>query len=81
MPFSYMSVTVASNDGGSHTVQVYSDISAEWVSGDRSLSVNWTTSPDTVFTHKVQLQNATIFAENQDQTQCKLMETILVEHR
>ncbi|KAG6869300.1 hypothetical protein C0993_000053 [Termitomyces sp. T159_Od127] len=36
-PFAYMAVSAASTDGAAHSVQVYSDISAEWVSGDNSL--------------------------------------------
>lgn len=32
-PFSYLQISVVSNDGASHAVQVYTDISAEWISG------------------------------------------------
>ncbi|KAJ7682669.1 DUF1793-domain-containing protein [Mycena polygramma] len=70
IPFAYMAVSAVATDGESHTVQVYSDISAEWVSGDDSLNVNWnsTTSGD-ILTHQVQLSSPTVFGENGDHTQ------------
>ncbi|KAJ6486403.1 DUF1793-domain-containing protein [Mycena vitilis] len=58
-------LSAASTDGSPHSVQVYSDVSAEWVVGDNSLPVNWTTTGDTL-THQVQLQNQTVFAEATD---------------
>jgi hypothetical protein len=33
LPFSYMNVQTFSMDGAAHTVELYTDISAEWVSG------------------------------------------------
>ncbi|KAJ7129526.1 DUF1793-domain-containing protein [Mycena epipterygia] len=70
IPFAYMAVSAAATDGRSHTVQVYSDISAEWVSGDNSLTVNWSsTTTGSVLTHQVQLENPTVFAEINDHTQ------------
>ncbi|KAI0049479.1 DUF1793-domain-containing protein [Auriscalpium vulgare] len=70
MPFSYMSVDVQSLDGNSHRVQVYSDISGEWNSGDRGQPITWTTSAtsDTVF-HAVTLQNQAPFVEIQNQAE------------
>ncbi|KAJ6598936.1 hypothetical protein DFH09DRAFT_1356105 [Mycena vulgaris] len=65
-PFSYMALSVASTDGNSHSVQLYSDISAEWVAGDNSLPVNWTTSAGDTLVHQIQLQNQTAFAETSD---------------
>lgn len=56
-------MSAASNDDGSHSVQVYSDISAEWVSTDNTLGVNWTTSVGSVISHQVQLQDQTVFVE------------------
>ncbi|KAJ6628763.1 hypothetical protein B0H10DRAFT_2209222 [Mycena sp. CBHHK59/15] len=70
IPFSYMAVSAASTDGASHSVQVYSDISGEWVSGDNSLTVNWnSTTTGSVLTHQVQLANPTVFGEVNDHTQ------------
>ncbi|KAI1795668.1 hypothetical protein LXA43DRAFT_991596, partial [Ganoderma leucocontextum] len=57
-PFSYVSVEAESLDGNSYPVQVYSDITAEWASGDRSSLVRWST-PNTgksVY-HEIELQN------------------------
>ncbi|KAJ6628752.1 DUF1793-domain-containing protein [Mycena sp. CBHHK59/15] len=70
IPFSYMAVSAASTDGASHSVQVYSDISGEWVSGDNSLTVNWnSTTTGSVLTHQVQLASPTVFGEINDHTQ------------
>ncbi|KAI4746505.1 glutaminase A [Aureobasidium sp. EXF-12298] len=41
IPASYMNVEVFSIDGAEHRVQLYSDVSAEWASGDRSAVAQW----------------------------------------
>lgn len=41
IPASYMNVEVFSIDGSEHKVQLYSDVSAEWASGDRSAIAEW----------------------------------------
>jgi hypothetical protein len=41
IPASYMNVEVFSLDGTEHKVQLYSDVSAEWASGDRSAIAEW----------------------------------------
>lgn len=41
LPYSYMNVEVFSLDGNVHTVQLYSDISAEWTSGDHHATAQW----------------------------------------
>ncbi|KAF9476478.1 DUF1793-domain-containing protein [Pholiota conissans] len=69
IPFSYMAVSASSMDGASHSVQVYSDISAEWVSGDTSLPVDWSTSSNNVITHQVQLARQIPFSELSDRAQ------------
>ena len=69
IPFSYIVLSAASTDGNPHTVQVYSDISAEWVSGDNTLIANWTTTTGDIFTHQVQLQTQTEFSEINDHIQ------------
>lgn len=38
---SYMNVEVYSLDGNTHDVHVYTDVSAEWLSGDRNDLVQW----------------------------------------
>ncbi|KAF8917882.1 hypothetical protein CPB85DRAFT_1558569, partial [Mucidula mucida] len=68
-PLSYMAVSAASNDGASHSVQVYSDISAEWVSGDNNLVANWSTASGNVVTHQIQLSSPSVFSEVNDHTQ------------
>ncbi|THV08423.1 DUF1793-domain-containing protein [Dendrothele bispora CBS 962.96] len=69
IPFAYMSVSAKSTDGAAHSVQVYSDISAEWVSGDNSLVANWTTTTGSNLIHQVQLAQQGVFQEVNDHTQ------------
>ena len=66
MPFSYLAVSAMSNDGNPHTVQVYTDISGEWITSNTSMLENWTTSLGSVITHQVQLENQTMFAQVSD---------------
>ncbi|KIJ70073.1 hypothetical protein HYDPIDRAFT_23218 [Hydnomerulius pinastri MD-312] len=44
IPFSYMALSAVSTDGKAHAVNLYTDISAEWASGDLSQKVNWTST-------------------------------------
>ena len=70
-----MYFTFTSNDTTvSHDVQLYSDISAEWVTGDNGLLANWTTTAGDVVTHQVQLVNQQPFVETSDhiQRECSL---------
>ncbi|KDQ29342.1 hypothetical protein PLEOSDRAFT_157064 [Pleurotus ostreatus PC15] len=69
MPFSYMSLSAVSTDGRTHTVQLYSDISAEWVSGDNSLGATWSTTTGNTFVHQVQLANQVVYSERNDHIQ------------
>ncbi|KAH8671259.1 glutaminase GtaA [Xylariales sp. PMI_506] len=41
LPFSYLDVTVESMDGASHNVEIYSDVSGEWSSGDPTAVIDW----------------------------------------
>ena len=41
VPLSYVTVQAASADGGSHTVDVHLDVSAEWAHGDVTQLVTW----------------------------------------
>ncbi|KAK4555056.1 hypothetical protein LTR86_007822 [Recurvomyces mirabilis] len=41
LPYTHMNVDVKSADGQQHNVQLYTDITAEWVSGDRSATAQW----------------------------------------
>ncbi|KAJ7512010.1 hypothetical protein B0H11DRAFT_721093 [Mycena galericulata] len=44
LPFSYVYVDGQALDGKSHSIQLYSDISAEWVSDSLSTAIQWNTS-------------------------------------
>ncbi|KAF8076521.1 DUF1793-domain-containing protein [Lyophyllum atratum] len=68
-PLSYLAVSAASTDGAAHSVQVYSDISAEWVSGNNALVANWTTTTGSILTHQVQLQSQSVLSEVNDHIQ------------
>ncbi|KAF9464433.1 DUF1793-domain-containing protein [Collybia nuda] len=68
-PFAYMAVSAVSTNGAAHSVQVYSDISAEWVSGNNALLAKWSTSTGAILTHEVQLQSPAVFTEINDHTQ------------
>ncbi|KAH8111930.1 DUF1793-domain-containing protein [Phellopilus nigrolimitatus] len=46
LPFSYFYLSVQSSDGQSHDVQLYSDVSGEWITGDSNLQANWTANGD-----------------------------------
>ena len=41
VPLSYITVYAQSNDGQTHTVSLYFDISGEWAYGDSSALINW----------------------------------------
>ncbi|KAF8595372.1 DUF1793-domain-containing protein [Ceratobasidium sp. AG-I] len=73
LPFSYMTLTAKSTDGAAHKVQYYTDISAEWVSGDNSLLAKWSTANLTAnggsIVHQVELQSPSAFAEVNDHAQ------------
>ncbi|PCH41119.1 DUF1793-domain-containing protein [Wolfiporia cocos MD-104 SS10] len=64
LPFSYVALTAVPNDGKSHSVQLYTDISGEWLSADDSMTINWTTTTTgNVITHISQLENQTLFGD------------------
>ena len=72
LPFSYITLTAAVNDGKPHLVGLYTDITAGWVSGNFSLIANWTTSNTTnMITHQVQLVDQEPFTEVRHHAQCK----------
>ncbi|PLB52445.1 glutaminase GtaA [Aspergillus steynii IBT 23096] len=69
--FSYLDIDVASLDGKDHDVQLYTDISAEWVSGDRKAIVEWDhgVTKDGVSYHKINRQTQLLFSEVKDQAE------------
>ncbi|KAH8111919.1 DUF1793-domain-containing protein [Phellopilus nigrolimitatus] len=46
LPFSYFYLSAQSSDGQSHDVQLYSDVSGEWITGNSTLQANWTANQD-----------------------------------
>ncbi|KAH8111989.1 DUF1793-domain-containing protein [Phellopilus nigrolimitatus] len=46
LPFSYFYLSVQSSDGKSHDVQVYSDVSGEWITGNVTLQAKWSAFQD-----------------------------------
>ncbi|CAO2655195.1 Nn.00g102590.m01.CDS01 [Neocucurbitaria sp. VM-36] len=69
--FSYMNVEVTSLDSSEHNVQIYTDISAEWASGDVDATAEWSfgTSLDGVYYHKLWKQDQETFNEFNDRAQ------------
>jgi hypothetical protein len=43
MPFGYMTAQAETNDGNTHNVSLYFDISGEWAYGDSNALINWGT--------------------------------------
>ncbi|KAI0746013.1 hypothetical protein C8Q76DRAFT_606683 [Earliella scabrosa] len=69
-PFAYVSIEATALDGATHDVQVYSDISAELLSGDRKSPVKWTTqSTGRSLIHSIELQNPSPNREIANQAQ------------
>lgn len=65
-------------DGSPHEIQVYTDISAEWITGNNSLVANWSTNVGDLITHQVQLANQSVFTEVQDHIQCEKLLFLLI---
>ncbi|KAI9513397.1 hypothetical protein F5148DRAFT_990760 [Russula earlei] len=64
IPFSYMAFSAKSIDGSAHTVQVYSDVSGEWSSGNSNDTILWSaTANGNVIYHMVYLQAPATFSE------------------
>ncbi|QRV94234.1 glutaminase GtaA [Ceratobasidium sp. AG-Ba] len=70
LPFSYISISAASNDGRTHTVTVYMDVSGEWVTGDNSQTAQWSTvTDDNIVLHKMFLQSPSPYVESSQRAQ------------
>ena len=66
IPLSHISVTVGTNDGASHDVQLYMDITGEWASSDLNAQVRWsrnTTSASRLQSWSTELVNQYKFGE------------------
>ncbi|RKF53563.1 Glutaminase A [Erysiphe neolycopersici] len=68
---SYLNVAVRSLDGAVHNVQLYADISAEWVSGDKNSIAQWDfgRTNDSIAFHKVYRQTQLLFSEVAEQAE------------
>jgi hypothetical protein len=67
---SYLNVDVWSEDGSAHDVQIYSDISAEWVSGDTATVATWGFGTSGGITyHSVERQTQLAWSEINDKTE------------
>ncbi|KAG9006475.1 hypothetical protein FRB93_008603 [Tulasnella sp. JGI-2019a] len=70
MPFSYLALSAISNDGKSHAVQLYTDITCEWCSGDSGQVANWTsTTTNGVMIQEAGVVNQQPFTEVNDMVQ------------
>ncbi|KAA8575420.1 hypothetical protein EYC84_004586 [Monilinia fructicola] len=71
LTMSYLHVNVVSTDGASHDVSIYTDISAEWVSGDRTTTAQWDygVTSDNIAYHRVYRQEQLAFTEINEQAE------------
>ncbi|KAF2848167.1 DUF1793-domain-containing protein [Plenodomus tracheiphilus IPT5] len=68
LTFSYMHVEVHSLDGAEHDVQIYTDISAEWVSGNSYHIAEWNSNTyEDIHYHKIWNQEQQFGVEWKDQ--------------
>ncbi|KAH7306043.1 DUF1793-domain-containing protein, partial [Rhizoctonia solani] len=65
LPFSYLSVSAVSNDGASHTVSYH----AEFVTGDNSLTVKWSTTTENIIVHQMSLQEPITYTGSRQRAQ------------
>ncbi|KAI0033120.1 hypothetical protein K488DRAFT_48343, partial [Vararia minispora EC-137] len=64
IPFSYISIDAASLDGQAHSIQIYSDITGEWLSGSYAQTMTWrsaSTSPNII--HSSSLLNPQVYTD------------------
>ncbi|KAF7306294.1 Ricin B-type lectin domain-containing protein [Mycena indigotica] len=72
IPLSYLQIQAVSTDGGSHTVQIMVDISAEWANADSSKVASWavdnsvSVTGGNLQTFTIQTQSPTQFSESGD---------------
>ncbi|GAB1524999.1 hypothetical protein RhiTH_008155 [Rhizoctonia solani] len=70
LPFSYLSVSAVSNDGGSHAVSVYADISGEWITSDTGDPAVWSTDANgSILIHQMSLRNPRPYLEARQRAQ------------
>ncbi|KAJ6780596.1 hypothetical protein PWT90_07123 [Aphanocladium album] len=68
IPFAYMNVEVKAIDGRSHSVQIYSDVSGEFASGDTGAVIQWEhQQANGLHSHHFWRQNQDVFNEANDQ--------------
>ncbi|GJN78449.1 glutaminase GtaA [Purpureocillium lilacinum] len=64
---SYINISVKSLDGKTHSVQIYSDVSGEWASGDNSQVIQWeSVAKDGVRYHKFWRKEQQKFTEQNE---------------
>ncbi|KAF9256003.1 DUF1793-domain-containing protein [Marasmius fiardii PR-910] len=65
-PFSYVFFDAVSTDSKPHHVQVYSDITGEWLSFSQTVKVQWDTTTSPILTHTAQLSTQNELQETAD---------------
>ncbi|KAJ8076035.1 hypothetical protein PM082_022017 [Marasmius tenuissimus] len=70
-PFGYVFIEVASDDGAAPEVQIYSDLSGEWLSSSSKVGIQWNTSliPSPLIAHAVKLSSSKELNESEDTAQ------------
>ncbi|KAK6864004.1 hypothetical protein PG990_006557 [Apiospora arundinis] len=68
LTFSYLDVGVHSLDGSTHNVEIYTDVSGEWASGDDSAVIQWDyNTSNGVAYHTIARQQQNEMAEDREQ--------------
>ena len=62
IPFSFLSVEVSANDGQPHQVQLYTDVTGEWLA-QSDQAFEWETIASGTINYRFWLQNQTQFTE------------------
>ncbi|KAL0063805.1 hypothetical protein AAF712_009250 [Marasmius tenuissimus] len=68
-PFGYVFVDVNSSDGAAHQVQVYSDLSGEWLAFANNVPIQWETSTSPVIAHSAKMSSQNKLQENSNMAQ------------
>ena len=67
LPFSYLSITAVSSDGGEHDVKIYTDIDARFISNDWKAQSRWNTAISSgLVYHQASLLHQTTYGEFDD---------------
>ncbi|KIY67053.1 hypothetical protein CYLTODRAFT_15822 [Cylindrobasidium torrendii FP15055 ss-10] len=65
LPFTYMYCDITVTDGQEHSIQLYTDVTGEWLSNDIEQPIKWDISKSSIIYHTVSLQNPKALTEKE----------------